>query len=77
MEADSDEDEHINDIEGGSQPSGDLDIPSLKADVPKVQHADIPHAEVPPAMDESPLFEVRAQIINIAARMKELVVVDS
>ena len=60
VEADSDEDEEHNDIEGGCQPSGNLGIPLLQTDAPKSELGDIPHAEVPPIVDESPLYEVRA-----------------
>ena len=60
VEADSDQDEHINDMEGGSQPIGDLDIPPLQIDAPEAELVDIPHVEVSATVDESPLFEVRA-----------------
>ena len=34
VEVEPDENEHINDMEGGSQPIGDLDIPPLQTDAP-------------------------------------------
>ena len=60
MEADSNEDEVFNDIKRGCQPSSNLDIPLLQTYAPESEPGDIPHAEVPPIMDESPLYEVRA-----------------
>ena len=60
VEADLDEDKKNNDIEGGCQPSGNLDIPPLQTDAPESELGDIPHAKVPPVVDESPLYEVRA-----------------
>ena len=41
----------INDMEGGSQFTGDLDVPPLQTDAPKAKPTDIPHVEVPPTMD--------------------------
>ena len=76
MGADSDEDEHINDIEGGSRIIGDLDISPLQTNAPEAEAIDIPYAEVPRVVDESPLFEVMAQINSLASRMKELAVVE-
>ena len=73
---DSDEDEENNDIEGGCQPSGNLDIPPLQIDAPESKPGDIPHVEVPPLVDESPLYEVREQINSLASRIKELLVVE-
>ena len=60
VEADSNGDEENNDMEGGSQPSGNLNIPPLQTDTPESEPVDIPHVEVPPVMDESPLYEVKA-----------------
>ena len=65
VEADSYKDEKTNDMEGGSQPSSNLDIPPLQIDAPKSEPTDIPHAEVPPVVDESSLYEVRAQISSV------------
>ena len=60
VEDDSDGDEENNDMEGGSQPSCNLDIPLLQYDTPESEPVDIPHVEVPPVVDESPLYEVKA-----------------
>ena len=67
VEANSDEDEENNDIEGGSQSFSNLDFPPLQTDAPESESVDIPHAEVPPIVDESPLYEVRAQISSLAS----------
>ena len=76
VQVDSDEDEENNNIEGGCQPSGNLDIPPLQTDAPESKLGDIPHAEVPLVVDESPLYEVRAHISSLASRIEELVVVE-
>ena len=47
-------------MERGSQPFGNLDIPPLQTDEPEAEFADIPHAEVPTTVDESPLYEAKA-----------------
>ena len=60
VEADSIKDEENNDMEGGCQPSGNLDIPPLQTDEPKLEPSDIPHVEVSLVVNESPLYEVRA-----------------
>ena len=75
LEADSDEDEDNNHIEGGCQPFGNLDIPPLQVDISELELGDIPYAEVPPVVDESPLYEVRAQISSLTSRIEELAVV--
>ena len=76
MEVDLDEDEENNDMEGGSQPSSNLDIPPLQTDAPESEPADIPHVEVSLVMDESPLYEVREWISLLASRIEELDVVE-
>ena len=76
VEANSDEDEENNDMEGGSHSSGHLDIPPLQTDAPESELVDIPHAEVPPIMDKSPLHEVRAHINLLASRIEELAIVE-
>ena len=76
VEADSDEDEENNDIERGCQPHSNLDISLLQTGAPKSEPGDILHAEVPPVVDESPLYEVRAHIISLASRIEELAVVE-
>ena len=75
VEANSDEDEENNDIEGGSRSSGNLKFPPLQTDAPESEYVDIPHVEVPPVVDESPLYEVRAQISSLTSQIKELAVV--
>ena len=76
VEVDSDEDEENNDIKGGCQPSGNLDIHPLQTDASESELGDIPHAEVSPVVDESPLYEVREYISSLASSIKELVVVE-
>ena len=53
-----------------------MDIPPLQTDALELELGDIPHAEVPPVVDESPLYEVRAKISSLASRIEELVVVE-
>ena len=76
VEADSDEDEDNNDIEGGCQPSSNLDIPLLQTDALELEHGDIPNAEMPAIVDEAPLYKVRAKISSLASRIEELVVME-
>ena len=76
VEADLDEDEENNDIEGGFRPSSNLDIPPLQTDAPELEPGDIPHAEVPSVVDESPLYEVMAQISLLASRIEDFDVME-
>ena len=76
VDANSDEDEENNNMEGGSQPSGNLDIPPLQTNALESEPTNILHAEVPPIVDESPLYEVRAHINLLASHIEELVAVE-
>ena len=76
VEADLDEDEENNNIKGACQPSSNLDIPPLQTDAPESEPGDILHVEVPPVVNESPLYEVRAHINSLASRIKDLVVME-
>ena len=53
-----------------------MDISPLQTNALEAEAIDIPYAEVPRVVDESPLFEVMAQINSLASRMKELAVVE-
>ena len=76
VEANSDDDKENNDMEGGYHPSGNLGIPPLQIDAPESEPDDIPHAEVPPVVNESPLYKVKAQISSLASPTEKLAVVD-
>ena len=76
VEANSSEDKDNSNIEGGCYPSSNLDIPPLQTDAPELELGDIPHAEVPLVVDESPLYKVKAHISLLASCIEELAVVE-